>query len=353
MLAPVLLLALALAQREEPVKPGDGRIALPAGPVAELIDALPDDARARPGLAGAAWPAWDARETDGWGAEAPWRRWMELVRAERDASAPARRAELAVLARLQGRDADAWAHLRACAAEPERVRTLLPLFVPGVPQELLGHDGPLPDGVLLAPALPPTLDPTAGLRGLAGKRIELAELHVGDARLALRLSVDRDGLEVAVEHLAGGPARVRILPPLPRGIEPGLLFQDWVKRPEHAGPLEFALSAEDPEHSLWLTFHPLEERWPSPRPETLERAAATRELVIWTPQGDEPHLRLCAETLGELLGVPSALRGAGWRPSAPGLEPLVVHLGATRADERKLVALLGLTEAWLLAGDGR
>jgi hypothetical protein len=353
MLAPVLLAALALAQRTEPVAPGDGRIALPPGAVAELIDSLPDDARARPGLAGRAWPAWDARGPDGWGAEEPWRRWMELVRAERVETLPARRAELAVLARLQGRDGDAWRHLVACAGDPERVRTLLPLFVPGVPQEALGADGPLPDGVLLAPALPPSAEPGAGLRGLAGTRIELAEVVIGAAMCSLSVSVDRDGLEVAVKHLAGGPANVRILPPLPRGIEPGLLFEDWVKRPENRGPVEFALSAEDPEHALWLTFHPLEERWPGPPPESLPPSAAERELVLWTPRGDEPHLRLCAETLGELLGVPSALRGAGWEPRAPGLEPLVVRLGATRADERKLVDLLGLAEAWLLGADGR
>jgi phosphate transport system substrate-binding protein len=43
MLAPVLLAALALVQRTEPVAPGDGRIALPPGAVAELIDSLPAD----------------------------------------------------------------------------------------------------------------------------------------------------------------------------------------------------------------------------------------------------------------------------------------------------------------------
>jgi hypothetical protein len=145
---------------------------------------------------------------------------------------------------------------------------------------------------------------------------------------------------------------VRVLPPVPRGIDPGLLFADWEKLPGHEGPVEFALDAESAEHSLWLTFHPPAERWPNPRLETLGPIAPGREIVLATPRGDESHLARCAEALSELFGAPAALRAEGGRPRGM-FEPLVLHLGSGPGAERKLVQLLGLAEALLLAGGSR
>ena len=334
-------LFLAQAPASDPVVAG---VSLPAGRVASLLAGLPPGVRPR--ALEVRWPAWSDRSEAGWGAEAPWRRWVELVRAEQASSDAARRAELAVLARLQARDGDAWEHLLACAGQPELIATLLPLFTPGVPLASLGRDGPLPDGVLLTPALPPCENARAGLRALAGTRIERREFEVGAARCALSVTVDRDGLELGLRHLAGGAARVRLLPPLPRGVEPGQLFADWEKLAGHEGPVEFALDAEANEHTLWLTFLPPEERWPNPRLETLKRPAG-RELVLRSPRGDEPYLARCAAALGELLGVPAALRGARFVPPGP-LEPLVVNLDAGPQGERKLVDSIGLAEAFVL-----
>lgn len=343
---------LGLAQREEPVTPGAGWVTLPPGPVAEALERLAPTAPALP--IGRPWPLWEDRTDTGWGGEAAWRRWVELVRAETPPrpSAPARRAELAVLARLQGRDGEAWVHFLACGAEPGLQQTLLPLFTPGVPQELLGHAGPLPDGVLLAPALPPTRDVHAGLRWLAGTKIERNEFAVGTARCALSVAVDRDGLEVKLRHLGGGPAQVRVRAPLPRGIDPGLLFADWEKRPGEAGALSFTLDSEASEHSLWLTFHPPAERWPNPRLETLTALAPGREVWLVSSRGDEPHLARFAEALGELLDHPSQLRPEGAR-AMPGLEPLVLHFPEGPGGERRLVEFVGLVEAFLLGTPGR
>ncbi len=343
LLAGGLLFVLALQERERTV----AGLALPEGRVAEALAALAP--AAAPRALEFVWPAWSDRSEAGWGGEPAWRRWVELLRAESAASraSPVRRAELAVLARLQGRDGDAWEHLLACVDEPGLVATLLPLFSPGVPVEELGQTGPLPEGVLLTPALPPADEARAGLRFLAGTRIECLEFAVGAARLALRVSVDRDGLEVHLRHLGGGPTRVRVLPPLPRGIDPGLVFADWEKRPGHTGPVEFALDAEAPEHSLWLTFHPPDERWPSPRVEMLQPPAPGREIVLVSPRGDELHLARFAEALEELLGVSAAARAAGFRP-AGALEPLVLQLGDGPSAERKLVEYVGLSEAFAL-----
>lgn len=332
--------------RQDAVSPGNGAITLPPGPVAELLARVADT----PAQAlHSPWPKWEDRSSNGWGGEPAWRRWVELVRAESPplASEPARRAELAELALLQGRDADAWAHLLACADELGLVASLLPLFSPGVPPENAGADV-LPDGVLLRPALPPSAVPRAGLRWLACTRIEHHGFVVGEARCSLSVSVDRDGLEVALRHLGGGPARVRVLPPLPRGIDAGLVFADWEKRPGNQGPVEFELDSEANEHTLWLTFHPRRERWPDPQLETLRRLTPGREIRVVSARADEPHLARFAEALGELFGARSALRPDS-APTPVGLEPLVMHFDSGAVAERKLCDLIGLAESFALS----
>jgi hypothetical protein len=353
----VLLGLLGVAQdaaqpKGAAAKPADtlwAHVLLQPGPVAERLAGLPE---APPAALGKPWPDWSDRSEAGWGGELVWRRWVELLRAEAKTSTPARRAELAVLARLQGRDADAWTHLLACAGEPGLVTALLPLFAPGIPPELAARGEPLPDGVLLRPALPPSADPRGGLRWLAGRHIERQELALGGAHCSIAVTVDRDGLEVKLVHTGGAPARVRILPPLPRGVDAGQVFLDWEKHPPDAGPFEFVLDAATPEHSLWLTFHPPEESWPNPPLETLARPAPGRSIQLVSPRGDEAHLARFAEALGELLGVPAGLRPASAAP-APGLEPLVLRFDAPASDERKLVELVSLAEAFALRGAGR
>jgi hypothetical protein len=349
----IALVTGSLLLVQDLVTPADGTVALPPGRVAEMLERLGGAVpRIDAGALGQPWPEWDERSPAGWGGEATWRRWVELVRAEAERSAPPRRAQLALLARLQGRDGDAWAHLLACEPEPGVVAVLLPHFSPGVPRALLDRTDPLPDGVLLSPALPPTEDPRAGLRWLAGKRIERREFAVGAALCALELSVDPDGIEVSVRHLSGGAARVRLRAPMPRGIEPGLAFADWEKLPAGAGPVEFRLDAEANEHSLWVTFHPPEARWPSPPPETLRALTPGRMILLESPPDDEPVLRRFAEALSELLGVEARACAAGARP-APGLEPLVLRFDPGPAGERMLVDCIGLAEAFALSTPDR
>jgi hypothetical protein len=200
--------------------------------------------------------------------------------------------------------------------------------------------------VLLTPALPPAEG--TGLRWLAGRRIERREFAVGAAVCSLEVSVDPDGIEVSVRHVSGGAARVRVRAPLPRGIEPGLAFADWEKLPAGAGPVEFALDAESKEHSLWVTFHPPEARWPNPPPDTLRALAPGREILLESPHGDEPQLRRFAEALSELLGVEARACAADARPSRE-LEPLVLRFDPGPAGERMLVDCIGLAEAFALS----
>jgi len=351
-LALLLCAGASFAQVEDNVIPGPGTVSLPRGAVARALDEVEPGTAPRSALA--PWPAWSDRSPAGWGGEATWRRWVELVRAERGAAQPepARRAELARVARLQGRDGDAWHHLVATAADPSWCVTLLPLFLPGVPENELERRGPLPDGVLLRPSLPPDDTPGAGLRQLAGARVEALAFEVGAARLSLALRVERDGLEVKVVHRAGGEARVRVAPPLPRGIEAGLLFADWEKQGDPRAPVEFVLTAEDPEHILWLTFHPPKDHLAHPPLASLRAPQPGREVLVVSPAGDEPVLMGLAGALEELLGVPARLVSSAYRP-APGLEPLVLHLDDTPNGERRLLHWLGLAERQLLARHDR
>ncbi len=354
-----LLLALLVSARPgaaqappEPVTPHEGVVTLPAGQVAELLERL------EPGLLPAripdgAWPDWSDRSGSGWGGELPWRSWVELVRAEASAERPdpARRFRLAVLARLQGRDGDAWRHLLACGADPALVAALLPIFVPGVPPASLGSSAPLPDGVLLAPALPPaTEEPRPSLRSLAGRALEHRAVRIGEARLSLRVICDSDGIEVALVHLEGGPVRVRVRPPLPEGVERGQLFVDWERRNESAFPVELALGPKESEHTLWLTFHRREERWPAPLPEALPGLAPARVVIIRSPRGDEAHLARFAEALSELFGLRSELAPSGRPPGELLLEPIELDLDPEKAgSERKLAGMIGLSESLALA----
>lgn len=345
----LLTLPLALlAQIGAPtVTPRGGSVSLPPGRIAELLEAVDlDGPRASLTLR---WPDWADRGPGGWGGEAPWRRWVELVRAEAAAAEPdpGRRAELAALARAQGRDADAWRHLLACRADPKVVAALFPLFLPGVPADVLAAGEPWPEGVLLRPALPPTDDPRGGLRVLRGLSLEHAGFRVGEARVSLALRVDGDGCGVTLRHLSGPTVPVRARPPMPHGVDPGLLFVDWERTDPGADVPALTLTGEQPEHSVWITFHRPNSRWPAPLD---PRPGLGRELVVVVPV-EEPALRRSAEALGELLEMP--VRVVPGRPVAgEGPEPLVLSFDEPEGRERKWIAMLGQAEDFVL-GPGR
>ena len=333
--------------------PRSGDITLPAGRVADLLEGLGPDVV--PAALENVWPDWSDRSPRGWAGELPWRRWVELVRAEAGASAPdpARRGELAVLARMQGRDADAWRHLVDTAREPAIAAGLLPLFVPGVPPALVGSSGPLPDGVLLSPALPPVLDHAgrSGLRALAGSMLEHRAVLVGGARLSLRVAVEPDGLQVDLAHLEGPSVRVRVQPPLPGGIDAGPYHVDWERLPEdRRDAVEFLLgpAKEQRTHTLWVSFRRRRENWPAPRIESIAPLDRSRALLVASPRGDEPHLARFAEALGELFALPTALVSEPASGDAFLLEPIVIRIGEGWAGERKLATMIGLAEDFAL-----
>lgn len=350
--APPALLALAFLGGAAARADAQDRLVFPPGPIEELVARLPVEA---PPLA-SPWPAWDDRsEPAGWGGERAWRRWVELVRAEARAPEPdpRRRVELALLARMQRRDADAWWHLSRAAADPSLVAAALPAFLPGVPLELLGSAEDLPDGVLLRPALPPALhDRRGSLRQLAGRTMEHRFVRVAGALLMMRVVIEGDGVQVDVTHREGPEVRLSIAPPVPPGVEIGAIYADWESLDGNPEAAELVLSADAPSHSIWGRFLPRAERWPAPLPDPDRPPQPREELVLVVPaeRRGEPVFARFAEALAELYELPCELVDENAGPGRHLLEPVAIHLGSGAESERKLVAMIGLAEAWALPG---
>ena len=345
-----------LAERSGPRASIREEYVLPPGPVADRVATLARLERSAPEAP--AWPRWTppSGPDDPWAAEAPWRDWVELVRDEAAAEPPdpGRRARLALLARAQGRDADAWRHLLA-AGETAEASALLPAFLPGLLTPDPEADG---GGSHLAPALPPG-SPTADgpLRSLVGREMRLEGFALGGARLSITVRVEGDGVQVDLAHLEGPEVRVAVTLPVPPGVELGVVYADWERLDETDAPVPLVLSPDSPTHELWGRFRSLAVRWPAPLPGDDSPLVRTPErVVIQVPRGGAPDPRVArfAEGLAELIERPTSLRRAGDMPreseEGRGLEPLLLHLDDPAEAERKLVALMGLAEAHALAG---
>ncbi len=332
------------------------RIVLPADPIAELVTRLeraPVAERSLP--AWPEWPAWNSADP-GWGEEAPWRRWVELLRTEAHAQEPdpERRAQLALLAREQGRDSDAWRHLLRCGEDP-LVLALFPAFLPGVPARLLSAEE-LPDGVLLRPALPPaTEDPRGTLATLAGRTMEHRRVLVGGALLYLVLRIEGDGVQVDLVHKSGPSVRVRVSLPAPAGVEIALTYKDWEKLEDPRAPIELALSQEDPSHTIWGRFRMRRDRWPMPSPAASKRTDPPRAPLALASDATriEPRLQRFAEALSELFDRPCVYPFEPLAYADEVFEPIVLHLGGGVDPDRKLAAMISLAEAYALAGAAR
>ena len=353
----LLLVPAAPAGAPQDEEHADSPWSLPAGPIAELVAGLADTGP--PAVLGPAWPDWSDAGPAAWGGEAPWRLWVELLRAEAAAARPdpERRTLLALLAKRQGRDHDAWRHLAALAPSNDGglagVAAVLPALFPGVPDEHLGTDGPLPEGVLLRPSLPPDTTATkAALRTLAGRSIEYRALRIGAAVLSLKVSVEGDGVQVDVQHLSGPEVRLRVQPPEPPGVDVAILYYDWERVADEPVPVEVVASAEEPLHTLWGRFLGHSGSWPDPRPPARGAHPPQGPLVLQVAERTARLDRL-GEALSELFDVPCLQVPAGAPLPAGFREPTVLQLGGGPDPQRKLDAMISLIEAHALAGAAR
>jgi len=294
-----VLLALAPELRaQEPVAPVEPRksaaFELPEGRAGRALSKLAATTRAKalPKDLGAAGLV-PSVATKAWSSAATWQMWSESLRAEAASSAvdPERRARLALLALEQRRTEDAWNHFTAAAnADPAWAAALLPRFLPGVPATsaagIGGHAGPLPDGVVLSPSLPP---PTEGLaEGRFDRRaMSVSEIHIGAAVVSLRLAVESEGVQIDVKHVSGESARFSILIPEPREIGFGNEYVDWYRQDDMHIPHALEVKPGEEDHTLYGRFEGRSTAWSTKVPRELPGQLSQGKLWFVVPPHDE------------------------------------------------------------------
>ncbi len=284
--------------------------------------------------------------------------WSQWARAVAQCSTPgpassAARMWLAAFARLQNRDDDAWEHLSHAGGEAAALSQVLPMLVPGAARSELerGAWPVLDDGALLAPALPPpagaasevvlgTGRPRRGWASCEGFR-------VGAATLSLRVTVESDGVQVELGHLAGGPARVRVLLPEAPDFELSVEYVDWVRQEGPRAPRDVALEPGGEPVVLFGRWRPRKIEWPTQLPRGPSAQLDGPGILIQAAQGDD--LSGPARGLSELLGravQPLAVRPGAQREPWAGI---VVDLSDPVEKKRKLAGIIGLAERFALA----
>lgn len=347
---PVLLAsALLLQEPLEAPDPGPG-FTFPEGPVAEAVrGVLPKTAPKPAALGDDVWSDWVqyvrwlALENGGAGIACPPLSPSELL------------AGLTRIALQQGRTLDAWKHASRLTFSPEALAGLLPHFLPGIPDDATaaagGFPAPLPDGVLLTPSIPP---PTPGIPpGWIDRRaMEVRGFRVGEAELALRLTVEGDGVEIGIRHLGGSAAKLSVVIPVPAEYQMRTEYVDW-ERAETVGlPHAIEVKPGDDEHVLWGRFVYRAEAWPAGVPHELTAQLREGGLAL-VFEGDDPEreeLERMGAALAELFEIPVLQRSPGEPPPPGDAVPVTLDLsepGDTR--ERKVAALLSLAERFALA----
>lgn len=358
----LLACALALpAMRQEAPAPEEraaARLTLPPGPVAEALASLTPDTEPAP-LEGDAWPDWSLRDAGGWGAPEPWLRWAQLVRAEAQAETadPQRRAQLALCARAQGRDRDAWGHLAQLGNRPDLMAALLPAYVPGITRDASDTSAPgvltgglpadLQPGALLRPPLPPALDRAqARALGLFQATYRHPGFAVGPSRVALEVELAEDGVEITLELLEGPAVHLRFLPPMPRGQTLRSVYANWERVEDPLAPIPLGVTPEEPEAELWARFFATGERWPEALPSGLDARLQDGALrLVGDPE--DAFLQALAAGLGALFETECAVLPEG-TPAVGVREPLALRIDPADPVNQKLQGLLSRAEAYLL-----
>ncbi|MDG1983222.1 MAG: hypothetical protein P8M11_01510 [Planctomycetota bacterium] len=265
--------------------------------------------------------------------------WAEWRRAMTETRVPERRREaLSVLLKLaanDGRMEDAYGWIRAFGADDApALAGSIPLLFPGLaPTAALGgggRPGPLAEGALLRPQLPPRS--RAALPGsIETRRVTARGLQVGGTTFDLMLKVDGSGVIAEFTHVAGGPAELRVALPAPEGFRLKSVYVDWeLQDPgEEIAPgdvdwsgtplLVRVVPAEDP-ISLFARLDRRETPLPTapapgaPLPETITNSG----LLLVVPEEEQgPRWGAMASAFAEVLGVPVRVgapqetRGAG------------------------------------------
>jgi hypothetical protein len=286
--------------------PAAPRFELPAGPLANRVTALD------PATAPSSLPAADLSAD--WSDPATFERWRSAMAevAEHEANERVARARLSILALRQGRDEDAWRHLEAAAGDPALCAALLPRFLPGIdattPAGAGGLPPALPDGVVLTPATPPRTRPTENGR-VERRSMRVRGLRVGDAVIGLTVAVEPEGVQIDLEHISGGAARVAVRLPREAGFTFANEYVDWFQAEQRGAAHAVTLQPGDEPHTLYGRFEPMPDAQPVALPKSKPAVLELGGIEIRPEPGPEGRAR--AEALAKALsGAPFALKTA-------------------------------------------
>ena len=370
-LSPLVLAPFLVASQLPDDTPAEPGLHFEPGPPSELWRSVTPTTAADAELAGELVRLADPEQADPWSNPAVWARWAELVRevsrTERpdtpgapDASARAH-ALLAELALAHGRWDDVWVHAAKLADAPALLAALGPHVAPGAPWSATGGagglPGPLPDGILLRPGLPPP-NPERPLGWPDTRTVVVEGLKIGDALVGFELSLEGDGVQIDLTHRGGGPVTVAVEVPVPYARKLRVVHLDWERiededGPIVEGPIEVTLSPDDEEpHVIWGRFSIEPPTWGERLPEAVtEQIARDGFRVRTTP--DDPERAIVdafAAALGTLFEAPAEVttEPPPQGPDAREDAPLHIHLAPGPGRAAKLRALVSMAERFVL-----
>jgi hypothetical protein len=296
-----------------------------------------------------------------WSEPATWSAWSTQLLAEAGAArankAPdaERRARLALLALEQGRSDDAWAHFAATRTDPTWSAAVLPRFLPGVPSGSPGGKGglpgPLPDGAVLAPSLPPpSADRAAGR--IDRRAMSVRAITVGAAVVSLRVSVETEGVQIDVRHVSGGAAKLSVLIPESPDWQFGNEYVDWYRQETMRVPHAIEVKPGEEEHTIYGRFETQQPRrftagLPASMPAQI--ASGGLWLSVRADDAEKPSIEAAAQAISAVLSIRCRVRAPG---AAPGWTGTSVDLEKPEERAAKLVWLASAVERFALAPAG-
>lgn len=340
-------------------------IELPDGPTARAFASSPSTGHA-PEWAGLGVPGLDVAlvSRHAWRTAKTWDVWsrLMLLEAKADTHDVRRQAGLALLALAQERWDDAWLHFDACDTSKEWMTALLPSFLPGVPAGTRWSASvlppPLPSGIELRPSLPPPSD-KAGPGRIDVRAMKIEGFVVGEATLAMRVSVEVEGVQIDIDHRSGGAARLSIVIPEPAEYEIANEYVDWSVQTTHHEPLPLEIKPGDETHTIYGRFQPRPLSHPTRASERVP--AQVEHGTVWLLVPDEAvdraYFDAIAESLKRLpLRLDCRLRTEPLEVAPPrGDDPrssgVTVDLRSAEERDDKLAWLVSSLERILLAPD--
>jgi hypothetical protein len=158
--------------------------------------------------------------------------------------------------------------------------------------------------------------------GIDRRSMEIDGLVVGAATIALKVSVEIEGVQIDVRHLSGGPVKLAVAIPRDPRFDFSDEYVDWYRAEVKGVAHELSIQPGDAEHTLYARFEPRAPEWPTLLPEGVPAQIVTGGLRFVLPAD--------ADDRDRLRGVAASLAGGPLRiPVSWGDETPADFLGVT------------------------